>query len=122
MPSAASALSSFRTDHHDDHNGAGQLTPEAHEMDTLPQAPTHGRSLSRTRSRILLRDDNKVVEEPLSDSVGLGRRDYAIGILLLLSVVVLWTLSNFITQVSSAQVRRHGQRLASVIGSLRGGL
>jgi hypothetical protein len=102
MPSAASALNPHRTDNHDDHNDAGQLAPEAHEMDTLPQAPTHGRSLSRTRSRILLRDD-KVVEEPLSDSVGLGRRDYAIGILLLLSVVVLWTLSNFITQVSPTQ-------------------
>jgi hypothetical protein len=34
-------------------------------------------------------------------AAALNKRDYAIGILLLLSVVVLWTSSNFITQVST---------------------
>lgn len=96
MPSAASALNPLRNDNQDDHYDPGGSV-EAHEMDTLPQAPTHGRSLSRSRSMIL--GEDKVLE-PLTPPKPLGKGDYAVGILLLLSVVVLWTSSNFITQVS----------------------
>lgn len=45
----------------------------------------------------VLRDDDKMPEA--SGAQGpLNKKDYAVGILLLLSVVVLWTASNFITQ------------------------
>ncbi|KAI0830641.1 hypothetical protein BC628DRAFT_1312839 [Trametes gibbosa] len=53
-------------------------------MDTesalLPRATSRGKSHSRVRAHAT------------------GRRDYLVGILLLLAVVVLWTSSNFITQ------------------------
>ena len=56
----------------------GHLYPPL-EMDSLPvQSPVIGKS-------------------HLSDK--LARRDYAIGICLLLLVVFLWTTSNFVTQV-----------------------
>lgn len=55
-------------------------------MDTesapLPRTRSRGKSHSRVRSHAAV------------------RRDYLVGILLLLVVVVLWTSSNFVTQVS----------------------
>jgi len=71
---------------------------ESIEMDALPQAPTHGRSISRGRRSVLVPDKIIIPREPPE----LNKKDYAIGIVLLLSVVVLWTSSNFITQVSVA--------------------
>ncbi|KAJ2928962.1 hypothetical protein H1R20_g8261, partial [Candolleomyces eurysporus] len=64
-------------------------------MDTLPQAPAHGRSVSLSRRSMSRLRDKTPVPPP---AAALNKRDYAIGILLLLSVVVLWTSSNFITQ------------------------
>lgn len=97
MPPSATALNPLRNDHHPSHHPAGEPVNEVIEMDTLPQAPTHGRSLSRgRRSMSMLRDGKSV--EPLNRQAALNKKDYAIGILLLLSVVVLWTSSNFITQ------------------------
>ncbi|KAF6766304.1 vacuolar membrane protein [Ephemerocybe angulata] len=97
MPSSATALNPLRNDRNSSHHPAGEPVNEVIEMDTLPQAPTHGRSLSRgRRSMSMLRGGKSV--EPLNRQAALNKKDYAIGILLLLSVVVLWTSSNFITQ------------------------
>jgi hypothetical protein len=58
---------------------SGHLYPPPLEMDSLPvHSPVIGKS-------------------HVSDK--LARRDYAIGICLLLLVVFLWTTSNFVTQV-----------------------
>ena len=54
-------------------------------MDTSLIPPPRSRSRGKSRSRALAQMAN--------------RRDYAIGIALLLCVVVLWTTSNFVTQV-----------------------
>ena len=56
-------------------------------MDTSLIPPPRSRSRGKSRSRALAQMAN--------------RRDYAIGIVLLLCVVVLWTTSNFVTQVRS---------------------
>ncbi|KAJ2920180.1 hypothetical protein MD484_g24, partial [Candolleomyces efflorescens] len=93
MPAAASTSTPSRTD--DRLTGDNVGGAESFEMDTLPQAPAHGRSVSLSRrSMSRLRDKTPV---PPS-AAALNKRDYAVGILLLLSVVVLWTSSNFITQ------------------------
>ena len=55
-------------------------------MDTAPPATTY-RERSRGKSRSRTRLESKT--------------DYAIGICLLLVVVLLWTTSNFVTQVGS---------------------
>ena len=56
-------------------------------MDPSSDPPPRSRSRGESRSRALAHIDK--------------RRDYLIGILLLLCVVVLWTTSNFVTQVCS---------------------
>ncbi|KAG5648085.1 hypothetical protein DXG03_007120 [Asterophora parasitica] len=59
-------------------------------MDALRAPPPHTRSSSRqSRTR---------AKEPGPIQILLGQRDYALGIAILFVVVVLWTLSNFITQ------------------------
>lgn len=40
-------------------------------------------------------------KSPAAGKGPFNKRDYAIGIVLLLMVVLLWTTSNFVTQVSS---------------------
>ncbi|KAI0756678.1 hypothetical protein C8Q80DRAFT_1091943 [Daedaleopsis nitida] len=53
-------------------------------MDTPPSPPLRARSRGRSRSRALSQMESK--------------RNYVVGILLLLCVVILWTSSNFVTQ------------------------
>jgi hypothetical protein len=60
------------------------LGHDALEMDTLTTAPA--------------RPASTLSEKPLS-RMSLARKDYLIGIALLLVVVILWTSSNFVTQV-----------------------
>ena len=55
-------------------------------MDTLIDPPLRSRSRGKSHSRVR--------------ALIASRRDYFVGILLLLAVVVLWTSSNFVTQVS----------------------
>lgn len=66
----------------------GDNNVEVHEMDTIPHDQLEGDLSDRTplKPRKLAQD--------------LSNRDYAIGIVLLLCVVLLWTASNFVTQVS----------------------
>ncbi len=59
-------------------------------MDTESAPPPRTRSRGKSHSRIR--------------SHAAIRRDYVVGILLLLVVVVLWTSSNFVTQVSNSMV------------------
>lgn len=59
-------------------------------MDTTQHVNEPGRLKSHIRS-LLARFD--------------GRKDYVIGICLLLVVVFLWTSSNFVTQVSDLSLR-----------------
>lgn len=93
------------------------LPPSPVEMDAIPTSThTHTRTLSRqqsidvgfamsestnsssrsrSRPRPKSKDDSASPMRPV-----LNRREYAVGILLLLVVVFLWTSSNFVTQVS----------------------
>lgn len=91
------------------------LPPSPVEMDAIPTSThTHTRTLSRqqsidvgfamsestnssSRSRSRPRPKSKD-DSPMRPV--LNRREYAVGILLLLVVVFLWTSSNFVTQVS----------------------
>lgn len=65
--------------------------PEEIEMDLVAESS----AIARGRSR-------SVIRTKLTESLGnsaLSRKDYALGIVLLLVVVTLWTFSNFVTQV-----------------------
>jgi ABC-type Na+ efflux pump permease subunit len=74
-------------------NNASSTSP-AYEMDTLGSTPTGTHSVSKSSSA--------------SRKGPPSRNDYAIGLVLLFAVVLLWTTSNFVTQASSHTLRERG--------------
>lgn len=78
------------------HNTPSRQHSESIDVGFAMSESTHSSSRSRSRSRQKSKDDSGSPMRPV-----LNRREYAIGILLLLVVVFLWTSSNFVTQVSA---------------------
>ena len=67
-------------------------SPSSHlSMDALGDDATHTRAVAQSST------------SPLGK--GPLKKDYAIGLLFLLAVVLLWTASNFVTQASLATLR-----------------
>jgi hypothetical protein len=66
--------------------------------------------------RTLSQLEMETLQEPAQQLQGDGkRRDYFIGVVLLLAVVLLWTIGNFVTQVSCVHPPQSETKMISIV-------